>query len=256
MKKRIILLIIFIMLFIPNMVSADEYNTVKLNAVFTTSADVSSIGKIYVQLTTYTEDAAKSNDVYLLKEKNFQANITLDKPVIDAKMVYGYCITVDGIADKYGFLPIKSTALYSEGVITINIKVSFNPMDYDGTKYRKNSDLTPDELIRRKQGLQDSDQVVGGTTTSSSNNKPTTTTKEGVTSPDGKIIIGAPDETTTESTTTIIYDNKEDNKPTKETKISEKSTNILIIILVAIGLFVLIFIIVTIIKMNQANKMV
>ena len=255
MKNKLILLFVLMILLIPNIVKADEYKNIKISAVFTTPADVSDIDKIYVQFYTQSLGERKTNDVTLLREKNFYTNLVLETGVLEADFIYGYCITFDNIPDRYGLLPITSTRTFEDDAINIVLKIGLNTMNFDGRRYRQNTDLTQDDIDKIKNGVKTDDNLFAGntTTTTSSDNNETVTTVQGEVSDNGSIIIG----TTTSSTTstTVVKDKDNTTKKDKEEH-KKESLNKLIIILSVIGIIVLIFVVVTIVKMSRASKMV
>ena len=249
MRKSILLIILLIGILLPVNIYAEdnyEYNSIHLSAVFVTSANVEGIGKIKVNYRTFYNGRTKEETVYLLKENNFSMVINTGT-INDASYSYGYCMTLEGIADKYGFLPITPEKKYNDERKSIDIvlSVDFNAMNYDGKKYRQNSDVTPQEMIDRKNGVKSTDNSVS---TNTQNNETTTTTTEVMIS-DDPIIIG---ESTT--TTTIIKDTNNKSKSKKEEK--EVNYNKLIPIILVAGGILFVFIIITSIKIARSNKRV
>lgn len=251
MKKRLFILLLLSVILLPFTAKAEdvyEFKSVNISAVFITQADVSGISKIKVYYTTFSNGTSNSSEVILLKENNFSTTISVGS-INDAIFNYGYCITYDDKKDIYGFLPITSSrTLDGENkTVRINLKVDFNAMNYDGVKYRQNSDLTEEDFLNRVRG-----KVTPETSTTTSNNNDNTTTNTS-TDEDGNIIIG-----TTESTTTVLSDNNQSNREQnkKQNNDDKGSLRTLLIILGVIGVLVLIFIVHTSFKMYQANKRV
>ena len=254
--KKLTMFIITLLILVPGIVYASDYNTVKFSAVFSTSADVSGIDKIYVQYSTFKNNEVKDNNVTLLKETNFSTTISVNT-VEDINVLYAYCITMDGIVDKYGFLPISVTKSTDtdNNTVSFALNVTYNNLKFDGEKYRQNSDLTDEDIDMIKKSIQG--ELSGTTTTSSSNNTTTTTStiESPITTSEGPIRIGTTESTIATSTVISDPDTEDDKKvETKEKKVN--STQILIYIVVGLLVFVFIFTIVTVIKINEANKRV
>ena len=255
MNKKVVLVLLFILLFIPFSIKAQEYNKLKINTAFVTTADVSDIGKIYVQFQTYTNEGSKTRDVYLLKDNNYSTVINLEGGVLDASFIYGYCITYNDIPDRYGFMPITGKTSFNNdlNMLIIDLSIDFNTMNYDGKRYRENSDVTPQDFIDRKNGVVNNKSKK---TSNNSNNQQeeTTTTEISINEPiqNDPIVIG---QNTTITTTTIVEDtNKNTTKESDEKK--KIDMNYLIIIVSIVGGILIMFILFTFIKINQANKMV
>ena len=246
MRKRLLMLIILLMLFIPTVVLAEGYDHIKVRGIFTTSADVSGIDKIYVQFNTRAGMITAKKDVYLTKNDNFTTVINLPDLIEDVDFIYGYCITVDGVTDKYGFLPITANKNYNEEdkQLELVLSVDYNNMGFDGKKYRANSDVTDEEYQERKSGKQVDTSLDTDVRYSPDQLDPEATAPE--LDSDGNAIV---------PTTTIISD------PDKNTKKSDrvedtKTYKILLIIAAVIGIVIAVVTVILIVKMNQANKKV
>lgn len=245
MKKRLLMFITLLVLFIPTLVSAIGYDHIKVRGIFTTSADVSGIDKIYVQFNTRAGMITEKKDVYLIKNDNFSTIINLPDLIEDVDFIYGYCITVDGVTDKYGFLPITANKSYKEDEkeLELVISVDYNSMGFDGKKYRVNSDVTDEEYKNRVNG-----KKVDTSGDVDIRYSPDQVDQE-ATAPEvdyeGNII-----------TTTVISDpDKEDEKKSDRVE-DTKSYKILVIIATIIGITIAVMTIVLIVKMKQANKRV
>ena len=252
MKKKIVLLFVLSILLIPNIVSAATYNAIKLSAVFNTSANVSGIDKVYVLYTTKKGDKVTSHTVNLLQSNSFFTIIEV--PDIDeANFEYGYVITQDNIIDKYGFMPVKGERSYNEETqtISINLKIEFDSMGFDGSKLRKNSELTKEEIDERVNAINNGDippayEEPTEVITIGDEQK---NVEEPIINEDGSIRIGT-------TTTKVIKDNDSSSNK-EESKAERKDANIITIIVVStIVILVSTFIIFTIVKISEANKRV
>ena len=259
MKKLLILLLTLVFI-LPFSVFAEEetvYNSVNISAVFVTNVDVSSIDRIQVYYRYSLGDREVDDQIVLLRSNNFTATVQTND-ITDAIFVYGYCITKDDLVDKAGFLPIKADRRFdnNKGVIRIILSVDFNSMKFDGKKYRANSAATNNDILARKKGEINTIEDISGkpdetiTTT-------TTTTQPVETTTTDSVIIG---NTTipTETTTTILQDDGVSRNNDKKSNKKENNTSIklFIIIGVIIGGIVTIFLVITMIKIAQANKRV
>ena len=250
MKRKLILFISLLTILFPFSINAEEdmyeYKNINISAVFITQADVSGISKIKVYYTTYSNGKPSNAEVVLLKDNNFTTTVSVGS-INDASFNYGICETYDGKKDIYGFLPITGTRSFDAETnsIRLSLKVDFNYMNYDGVKYRQNSDVTENELKERINGVPSSNVI-----NSPADIVTTTTPVESNVDEDGNVVIGT-------TKPTIIQDTKEET-PEKNVNNNKEDNHLglLFLILGILGLIVLIFVVYTLIKMYQANKRV
>jgi hypothetical protein len=150
-------------------------------------------------------------------------------------------------------MPVKGERSYNEETqtISINLKIEFDSMGFDGSKLRKNSELTKEEIDERVNAINNGDippayeeptEVI--TIGDEQNN-----VEEPIINEDGSIRIGT-------TTTTVIKDNDSSSNK-EESKAERKDANIITIIVVStIVILVSTFIIFTIVKISEANKRV
>ena len=249
MKKIVIVLI---MLLLPICVNAREYNGVNIKANFATTADLTGIGNIDVTLTIFNDENnindKKETSLTILKDRNYYISLDTGK-IYDAVFNYGVVKTIEGVPDRYGLFSIESERSYDEDnqMINIELKIVFNNLNYDGSRYRSNDGIDNEEIENRKKGN------ISYTTTT----KPNKTTEavviggnSGNNEDEEEITISGSSTTTT----TIIYDKNTTSNTNKEN--NKDSVKTLIIIMVIIGIVIVLFVFVTIIKIIQANKRV
>ena len=250
MKKKMLIIIVLLTIIFPSIALAEGYTKLDVKAVFVTSADTSIVDKVYVQFKTISGTIVETKKVYLLRNEGFKKTIDYASPIEDVQFVYGYTMYNDK-PDKFGFLPIKGTrSVKSEGVLELMLSIDFDNLNFDGKKYRANSDLSNEDI----------ENIVSGQV------KPSTVTN------DDEDYNMSPDQLYPEATapevddelniiedkTPIVIDDPDSKKDDKKVERVEetKTYKILIIIAIVIVGFVALAAIVLFVKNNQANKRV
>ena len=190
MKNRLlIILTVLILCIFPTYIKAEEeetktYTNLNISSVVTTSADMSDVKKIVVVIgINTTADDYKEERITLVKSDNYSLRMSYPS-IVDAKFLYGYAIGKDDVVDKYGFVTFKDTKVYDDenSSIRIDLQISFNDMGFDGKNYRKNSEVTDEEIKERQDGVAAKDTKVTTTPTG------TTTIPTSTSSTEKKII--------------------------------------------------------------------
>ena len=237
--KKILLIIIGLLTFFPCVVFANEYNTLKISAVFSTSVDVSGIEKIAVHYNTIKNGTYKEEIAYLLRSNNYSMVISTN-PIEDIQYLYTVCIGDDDTYDNYGFLFVNSNKKndLNENTLELELVVSFNDMGFDGKNYRHNSEISDEYIEERNEGIPIKESKITTVKTT------TTTTQAAFTTV-----------TTIRPTTTIIHDDGKTNYD-GNTETSEMSKSILkYVIIVGASLLVIVGVVI-LVKMRQARNKV
>ena len=236
--KKILLIIIGLLTFFPCVVFANEYNTLKISAVFSTSVDVSGIEKIAVHYNTIKNGTYKEEIAYLLRSNNYSMVISTN-PIEDIQYLYTVCIGDDDTYDNYGFLFVNSNKKndLNDNTLELELVVSFNDMGFDGKNYRHNSEVSDEYIEERNEGIPIKESKITTVAT-------TTTTQAAFTTV-----------TTIRPTTTIIHDDEKTNYD-GNTETSEMSKSILkYVIIVGASLLVIVGVVI-LVKMRQARNKV
>lgn len=250
--KKALVVILTIICILPCVAFAESVDRIRISAVFTGTQGAANAEKVYVKYRTVSYGVVTNGEIYLSSSNNFTAVVSTT-PIDGILFSYAIAITRDGKPDAYGFMKFTGNTQmnYESGVAELTVVGTLDTKNFDGQKYRANSDLTNDDLDKFKSG-KSGDVVLDGESVP-------VITNPNIINKNGTIIYNGNEGNTTNNDNKSEREIKEEKKKEQDEQRKEetkKSFNLLIIIVSVIVGLLLLFVIITFVKMVRVNNRV